>query len=976
MLTFESDRSTISSPLKKGRGPRVDCRNVIYEEHETTTYSSLKDRSPRRDQKLEDARYSTQHIKQHGAPLPLIWVVVLDNIMPPYAIPFSESDKGPQFIARTILEGIYYLGKAGPGLPHGAVITYGSQQLTVQQYEVLCFATEMRWGIAQTERETLQQSSVIVSRSTSHSLGVSRTEYNTSSLLHSDISRVIPDDRSPNISFPASPLSATNLSLDRSRPASPLGRYGGEGKYLPAAFEAETARTATSTVMGSPVTLAADEGDVFLSPQSTSSALSRRSSFRTGGHGYSAVDASQQPRSASPLGNPSMAARMETRKTDQGLRRLSFTSQSYKPQADDASFKEVSNMAEVGVATYHPSKSHRRASSFSAVSPFYPPSSPIVESVPERQKDVKRFRDASPATSPRTASYLSPIDHFLPLPSTLSGSYSHSSDSVSTTGPPAPGPLSSEHNVGREHWGVERDVRSSSPTRAKLFGTVRVSSPLVGSSQLPAISSPGAGKRRSSFGVTGQETVFDGNSVVEESHRSSVPIHPRLSVHTRRAASPRPGLTFPVSSGAVEDDRRLQSAHDAPPSPVVSGIVGIVAMSGAAAAKGFEQTAQSATWVPLPEASRARPSSRGPVVYSPRPEAVTRHWVEREFDHTAQEGLSEDEGQRHNARQGVGVPRPVSVNLVKLQQSRPSPPPQSLGQTVTPMVDAAFDRDVQMTTGVVDGASFGGKKPKHQSHSQKKRDHVATHTDSQGSTKMAMTTSGWSSDRVQDEERAPVSLPTSPHVVPLIMVSPPTTFIDLPEVHPSGRRPVRSDVDRHKSQKVISSAKFPREPKTTSATASSSGHDTAIALAEGFAIVAAASVLAAVTDSGESAPARGSDHTKSTGRTRRGQAIEEHQVSDSEQTHTMPRVPSARPLQATEPVTSNVQRVSSLEIKTRQDSVRDDPGPRLPGGQRRVQLSAAPTTRSLTTSARGSDHTQSTVRRHLVQLDPFTDVSF
>ncbi|KAF8837988.1 hypothetical protein BDN67DRAFT_1013430 [Paxillus ammoniavirescens] len=962
MLTFESDRSAISSPLKKGRGPRVDCRNVFYEEHETTTYSPLQDRPPRRDKKLEDARYSTQHIKQHGAPLPLIWVVVLDNIMPPYAVPFSESDKGLQFIARTVFEGIYYLGKAGPGLPHGAVITYGSQQLTVQQYEVLCFATEMRWGIAQTERETLQQSSVIVSRRTSHSRDISRTEYNTSSLLHSDISRVIPDDRSPSISFPASPLSA-NLSLERSRPASPLSRYEGEGKYPPAAIEAEiTQGTTTSTVMGSPVALAADESDVFLSPQSTSSVLPRRSSFRTSGRGFSAVDTTHQPRSASPLGNLSMAARLETRKTNQGLRRLSLTSQSYKPQADDASFNEVSNMAEVGVAMYHPSSPHRRTSSFSAVSPIHPPRSPIAESAPERQKDVKRLRNASP-----TSSYLSPIDHLLPLPLPIPGSSSHSTDSVSTTGPPAPGPLYSERNVGREHWGVERDVHSSSQTRAKLFGTARVSSPLVGSSQLPVIGSPGAGKRRSSFDVTGQETVFDGNSAVEESQRSGVPIHPRLSAHTRRVAIPRPSLTFPVSSSAVEDDRRLQSARDAPPSPVVSEIVGIAAMSGVAAVKGSEQTALSATRFPLLEAPRARPSSRGAVEHSPRPEVVTRHRIEREFDHTTHEGLGEDEGQ------GVSVPQPVSVNLVKLQPGGPSPPPRSLGQTVAPMVDATSDRDVQTSTGVVDRVSFGGKKPKHQSRSQKKRDPVATHTDSQVPMKMVTTSSGWSSDRVQDEERAPF-LPTSPHAVPLIMVSPPNAVIDLPEVQPHGKRPARSDADRHKSQQVLRS-----EPKTSSsATSSSSGHDTAIALAEGFAIVAAASVLAAVTETSEGASARASDHTQSTGtRTKRGQAIEEHQASESEsvvvlsnaitllmfcsrQTHTMPRAPSARPLQATEPVT--VQRVSSLEIKTQQEYFGDESGPRPPDGQRRVPLTAAPTTRSLTTSAWGSDHTQTTDR--------------
>ncbi|KIJ11097.1 hypothetical protein PAXINDRAFT_15998 [Paxillus involutus ATCC 200175] len=54
--------------------------------------------------------------------------------------------------------------------------------------------------------------------------------------------------------------------------------------------------------------------------------------------------------------------------------------------------------------------------------------------------------------------------------------------------------------------------------------------------------------------------------------------------------------------------------------------------------------------------------------------------------------------------------------------------------------------------------------------------------------KESKSTSGWSSDRVQDEW-APLSLPTSPHAVPQIVVSPLTTFIDLPEVHPNGKKP-------------------------------------------------------------------------------------------------------------------------------------------------------------------------------------------
>jgi hypothetical protein len=116
-------------------------------------------------------------------------------------------------------------------------------------------------------------------------------------------------------------------------------------------------------------------------------------------------------------------------------------------------------------------------------------------------------------------------------------------------------------------------------------------------------------------------------------------------------------------------------------------------------------------------------------------------------------------------------------------------------------------------------------------------------------------------------------------------------------------------------------------------------------------------------------------HTQTTDRTSRKETIEDLQVSDSEsvvilsslvallifycsQTHSLPRVPNVGPsVQTIEPVISYEQRVSSREIKTQQESIKDVSG-RLPGGQRRVPLSAAPTTRSLTTSARGSDHTQ------------------
>jgi hypothetical protein len=79
----------------------------------------------------------------------------------------------------------------------------------------------------------------------------------------------------------------------------------------------------------------------------------------------------------------------------------------------------------------------------------------------------------------------------------------------------------------------------------------------------------------------------------------------------------------------------------------------------------------------------------------------------------------------------------------------------------------------------------------------------------------------------------------------------------------------------------------------------------------------------------------------------------------SRQTNTLPASRSeCKTISADrEPVIFHAQRTSSLEIKTQQESIEDVSGSRLPGGQRRVPLSAAPTTHSLTTS-----HTQTTDR--------------
>ncbi|KIK92165.1 hypothetical protein PAXRUDRAFT_830210, partial [Paxillus rubicundulus Ve08.2h10] len=116
-----------------------------------------------------------------------------------------------------------------------------------------------------------------------------------------------------------------------------------------------------------------------------------------------------------------------------------------------------------------------------------------------------------------------------------------------------------------------------------------------------------------------------------------------------------------------------------------------------------------------------------------------------------------------------------------------------------------------------------------------------------------MPSSGWSTDHVQDEERIPLSLHASPHAAPHIVVSPPNTFVDLPDIHRDGKRPPKSSADRHKSQKVISSAKLPSGSQLSPPASSNPDTDTAMVIAEDIAIVAAVSILATMTDSGESA---------------------------------------------------------------------------------------------------------------------------
>jgi hypothetical protein len=120
MLPFSKLNKSNLSPLKKGAGPRVDCRGLFPAEQHPEALSPTESGLSQRDQVFEGARKSTQDVVLHGAPLPLIWVgcgcdccvhtydflqvLVLDNVIPDYAVPFSEAHGGPQFIARAFLE--------------------------------------------------------------------------------------------------------------------------------------------------------------------------------------------------------------------------------------------------------------------------------------------------------------------------------------------------------------------------------------------------------------------------------------------------------------------------------------------------------------------------------------------------------------------------------------------------------------------------------------------------------------------------------------------------------------------------------------------------------------------------------------------------------------------------------------------------------------------------------------------------------
>ncbi|KAH7924335.1 hypothetical protein BV22DRAFT_1035228 [Leucogyrophana mollusca] len=99
---------------------------------------------------LAAARESTELFKKNGSPLPLVWILVEDNHIPANAVPFEQDRNGcPLFIARALVEGELHIGKAGPQIIGGALISYGGRERTISKYEVLICASQLRWGIAE-----------------------------------------------------------------------------------------------------------------------------------------------------------------------------------------------------------------------------------------------------------------------------------------------------------------------------------------------------------------------------------------------------------------------------------------------------------------------------------------------------------------------------------------------------------------------------------------------------------------------------------------------------------------------------------------------------------------------------------------------------------------------------------------------------------------------------------------------------------
>ncbi|KAG1853857.1 hypothetical protein C8R48DRAFT_777014 [Suillus tomentosus] len=114
---------------------------------------------------LDAARESTNKFKLNGSPLPLVWILVEDNVIPPNAVPFGEDKNGSQlYIARALLEGGLYLGRVGTHLQH-ALISYGGREHHIQKYEVLVCASQVRWGLASYDSAgSLSQGTVVLAQ--------------------------------------------------------------------------------------------------------------------------------------------------------------------------------------------------------------------------------------------------------------------------------------------------------------------------------------------------------------------------------------------------------------------------------------------------------------------------------------------------------------------------------------------------------------------------------------------------------------------------------------------------------------------------------------------------------------------------------------------------------------------------------------------------------------------------------------------
>ncbi|KIJ62388.1 hypothetical protein HYDPIDRAFT_41889 [Hydnomerulius pinastri MD-312] len=561
MLLHKLDMPKNSSHLKKARAPRIDCRDVFLEESTITSPSPIQGPSPRRDKLLEQARTSTQNIIRHGAPLPLAWVIVLDNIIPPNAVPFTEEYGGPQFIARAYLEGAYHLGKAGTGLLNGALITYGSRHLTVKRYEVLAFAAEMRWSIVDHEFAALQQSSVVISsRESYHSTEASGMRAGRTMLLDRDIYRVIPDGDSGMSDVesgrsPASPACVTvgTSAISALRQPASRDRHQRAAQDLPTAVAIDAGlshatETSEVTSPGFKVTITPVSDDEVEDPgviggyphtKSIFEPLRERASFSVEDHRYGDSGEIQQSTSSS-------LARMTSRATNSKIRRLSLTTQSHRSQAD-AFVKDTSRVAVDGGAAEWNSSLQRRHS-LSTLPLARLPSSPPSEAGPECPKDIGRPRDSS---SPRNTGCLSPISHLVHLPLTMpepssnSTSHTRSSPNEPTVSLEDPYKTStdwrlmqrkatSEHLERREHRNIEKDRHDNSPTRSISSSAVKVSSPLAGRRPSLALDSSDAKTHRLSL----QHVEYAEEDSVTDDHKSAHPIRSLRSPVVENAGQP------------------------------------------------------------------------------------------------------------------------------------------------------------------------------------------------------------------------------------------------------------------------------------------------------------------------------------------------------------------------------------------------------------------------------------------------------